>query len=231
MLRELISIIRSTDPLRAMHRNFMQMTQIASDMTLTAGNTYFGERDPPVERDHIYQMDVKVNQLERAVRKQVVTHLSFPGNRFDVPYCLLLMSLVKDVERIGDYAKNLSEVVDFCPLPLPEDDIKQELLAIRQDVEEVFQSMNEVLDTSDTKRALEFVRQGRDTSRRCKLLVQRIATGTCQASVTTAQVLGCRYYKRIGGHALNVLSSVIMPLHKVDYYDEKEIARLEDTVA
>ena len=33
-------------------------------------------------------------------------------------------------------------------------------------------------------------------------------------------VLATRYYKRIGGHVLNVLSSVVMPLHKVDYYDE-----------
>ena len=37
-------------------------------------------------------------------------------------------------------------------------------------------------------------------------------------------VLCARYYKRIGGHALNVLSAVVMPLHKVDYYDEDEIA-------
>ncbi len=26
---------------------------------------------------------------------------------------------------------------------------------------------------------------------------------------------------------LNILSSVVMPLHKIDYYDEDEIARLE----
>jgi hypothetical protein len=39
--------------------------------------------------------------------------------------------------------------------------------------------------------------------------------------------LGCRYYKRIGGHVLNILSSVVMPLHKIDYYDEDEIARIE----
>ena len=32
-----------------------------------------------------------------------------------------------------------------------------------------------------------------------------------------------RYYKRIGGHVLNVLSGVTMPLHKVDYYDEDAV--------
>ena len=43
------------------------------------------------------------------------------------------------------------------------------------------------------------------------------------ARTTTALVLGARFYKRIGGHVLNVLSSVVMPLHKVDYYDEDDI--------
>ena len=41
--------------------------------------------------------------------------------------------------------------------------------------------------------------------------------------MTAAQVLGTRYYKRIGGHVLNILSSVVMPLHKIDYYDEDSI--------
>ena len=34
-------------------------------------------------------------------------------------------------------------------------------------------------------------------------------------------VLGARYYKRIESHLLNILSGVVMPLHKLDYYDEK----------
>ena len=183
------------------------------------------------DRNRVYEMDIEVNQLERAVRKQVASHLSVPGNQADMPYCLLLMTLVKDVERIGDYAKNLSEVRDFCPLPLPEDDIKAELLEIRHEVEEISQSMTDVLDISDTDHALMFIRRGRETSRRCKLLVQRIAKGRNEACVTTAQILGCRYYKRIGGHALNVFSSVVMPLHKVDYFDEEEIARQQGTFA
>jgi hypothetical protein len=36
--------------------------------------------------------------------------------------------------------------------------------------------------------------------------------------------MGARFYKRIGAHVLNVLSSVVMPLHKLDYYDEKRLA-------
>jgi phosphate uptake regulator len=230
MLRELITILRATDPLRAMHDDFTRMTQIAHDMTVAAGEIYFGDNGS-LDRTQIYEMDVEVNQLERGVRKQVAGHLSLAGHQVDMPYCLLLMSLVKDVERIGDYAKNLAEVGDFCPLPLPEDNIKSELVEIRQGVEDISKSITEVLDISDTDHALELINKGRETSRRCKQLVQEIAKGSCEACVTTAQILGCRYYKRIGGHALNVLTSVVMPLHKVDYFDEEEIARLQGTFA
>jgi phosphate uptake regulator len=213
-----------------MRDNFARMLQITYEMTIVAGDIYFGKTATPGDRTQIYEQDVEVNQLERTIRKQVVAHLSFPGNIPNMPHCLLLMSLVKDVERLGDYAKNLSEVVDIWPEKLSDDEIRQELLEIRRGVEEAFQSTAEVFASSDEERALVFIRQGRDIAHRCESLLQRIASGSCEAGVTAAQVLGTRYYKRIGGHVLNILSSVVMPLHKVDYYDEDEI-RMESSEA
>ena len=179
-----------------------------------------------MERTRIYEQDIQVNQLERNIRKQVVAHLSFKGNVLDMPYCLVLMSVVKDVERLGDYAKNLIEVAEIHP-GLKDDDIKRELLEIRHGVEEAFESISDVFATSDQERALQLIRQGRDIAHRCDALILRIASGQCEARTTTAQVLGTRYYKRIGGHVLNVLSSVVMPLHKIDYYDKDEIRTRE----
>ncbi len=166
---------------------------------------------------------VRVNQLERSIRKNVVAHLTLPGNTADVPYCLLLMSLVKDVERIGDYAKNLAELVDIRPEPVPDDEILHELQEIRRGVEDAFQSTWEIFASSDEERAMQYIRQGRDLAHRCETLILRIARASYDASTTAVLVLCTRYYKRIGGHAINVLSSVVMPLHKVDYYDEDEI--------
>ncbi len=223
MFRELFSFLRSSDPLRAMNDNFTRMLRIANDMIVEAGDIYFGKSPSPAERTRIYEQDQEVNQLERAIRKQVVAHLTFKGNLPDMSYCLLLMSLVKDAERLGDYAKNLSEVVDIWGDSIPDDEIRQELLEIRHGVEEAFQSSHEVLSEADEEKALNLIRQGRDMAHRCDALLQRIAGGGREAGIIVAQVLGSRYYKRVGGHILNILSSVVMPLHKVDYYDEDEI--------
>ena len=220
MLRELLSIFRADNPLHAMAASFKEMLQLTCGMTLSAGGICFGEKTLAEDRTQIYQDDVRVNKLEREIRKQVVAHLSIPGNTPDVPFSLLLMSLVKDVERLGDYAKNLAEVVDIRSAPLPKDATVQELQEIRRGVENSFQVAAEVFTSSNRERAIELIHQGRDVAHRCDALVRRISQSGYDASTTTVLVLATRYYKRIGGHVLNVLSSVVMPLHKVDYYDE-----------
>jgi phosphate transport system protein len=223
MLRELLQIFRSDNPLVELAENFAEMLKRTRELTTRSGIALFDKPATPEERTWIYKHDVKVNKLERAIRKRVISHLSITGNAADVPYCLMLMSLVKDAERIGDYAKNLSEIRELHPDPLPEDEIVAELRELRLGVEGVFEETSEVFATSDRDAANELIRQGRELSHRADALFTQIARSDYNAATTTAVVLGTRYYKRIGGHLLNVLSSVVMPLHKLDYYDEKQL--------
>ena len=216
----MLSIFRSEKPLAGMGQNFSQMLKLAYEMTVEAGDMYFGESLSPDIRTQIYKRDVEVNKLERTIRKQVIAHLSLAGTSASLPYCLLLMSLVKDVERIGDYAKNLSEVRDYHPDPLPDDDMVGELHEIRAGTESAFASTAEVFTKSDREQALELTREGREITHRCDALIERVAHSDYDARNATAIVMGTRFYKRIAAHVLNVLSSVVMPLHKLDYYDE-----------
>ncbi len=223
MLRELISIFRADNPLGRMGDNFTKMLSLTKDQTVRAGQIFFSKPPSPEERTQVYKQDRKVNKLERKIRKQVIAHLSVAGNAADVPYSLLLMSLVKDVERIGDYAKNLAETLDVSGTTLPDDDTVAELREIRNGVEGVFEVVAEVFAQSDEEEAVELIRQGRDMSHRCDALIDRIAKSDYDAATTVAVTMGTRFYKRIGAHLLNILSGVVMPLHKLDYYDEKTL--------
>ena len=229
MLRELLSIFRKDQPLEHMGDEFAQMLKLTYEMTIEAGGIYFGTQAPvPEGRTSVYRKDVHVNKLQRKIRKQVIAHLSLQSNAASLPYCLLLMSVVKDVERLGDYAKNLAEIRELHPDPLPEDDIVAELKEIRRGVEESFAASDEVFTTSDHERAVGLIQQGRDVTHRCDALVATVARSGYDAGTATAVVLGARFYKRIAAHVLNVLSSVVMPLHKLDYYDEKLLDELAD---
>ena len=224
MLRELLSIFRSDKPLAEMGKNFQEMLRLTHRMTVQAGDIFFSDTVKPDERTKIYKADVAVNKLERTIRKQVIAHLSL-GNSASLPYCLLLMSLVKDVERLGDYAKNLSEARELHPEPLPDDEIMAEIKEVREGVELAFVQTADVFGTSDRERALELTSEGRDLTHRCEAIVTLVAQSQYGARTATATVLAARFYKRIAAHILNVLSSVVMPLHKLDYYDETELAQ------
>ena len=54
MLRELINIFRSSDPLREIGERFAEMLAIARDLTLKAGVIFFENKESPEERTWIY---------------------------------------------------------------------------------------------------------------------------------------------------------------------------------
>ena len=219
MLQELLRIFRGDDPLSKVADNFALMLNLTREMSYSAGQIFFGEDHDENAQDKVHKTDAEVNELERVIRRSLMTHLAIPGNSADAPYSLLLMSLVKDVERLGDYAKNLSEIVEIGPDVLPEGLELDELKMIRQKVESAYQACANVVLSSRRGEAAELIQQGRETARRCDELVSTIGKSDYDAATTTAFILGTRYYKRINAHVLNVLSSVVMPLDKIDYFE------------
>ena len=229
MLKELFNLFRSEDALARMGDEFSEMLALSHGLTLDAGRILFQEVSEGHDRADLSKRDVQINQVQREIRKQVITHLALSKDRGDVPYCLLLMSIVKDVERLGDYAKNLAGILEAGGAPIPADANGIELRGIRRATEATFGAVSEVFATSDRKRAVGLIEEGRKINRRCDDLVARVAKSTYDAATTTSMVLGARYYKRIESHLLNILSGVVMPLHKLDYYDEAVLDTADDS--
>ena len=57
----------------------------------------------------IHDRDIEVNKYTREVRRNVLSHLTVAGTD-DLYSGLLLVSIIIDVERIGDYTKNIVEM-------------------------------------------------------------------------------------------------------------------------
>jgi phosphate transport system protein len=227
MLQELLSLFRTESPLKALTENFSEMLTISHDNVKKAGSYYFAQTLTPEERSALKKADIRVNKLQRKIRKQVIFHLSMESNTSDLPYCLLLTSLVKDVERIGDYAKEIADLIKLSDDVLPEDPLLAEFKEIRSGVETDFGGAIEVMSDTNRERAIELIECGKDTVERCEQLISKLAKTSYSSGITVSLTLGVRYYQRIAEHVLNLLSSVVMPLHKLDYYDEKDIAKAE----
>ena len=229
MIRELLRLLQPADESSRMEQTFLESLELSRELTEVAGVHFFERPATAEERAQVHERDVELNKLQRRLRKQVIAHVTLNTNRQDAQHGLLWMSLIKDVERIGDYCKNLVEIYEEGGGPLPDDENTAELREIRAVAEELCNAAGQVLEESDSTRAIELIRRGRESNRRCDALVRRISQGPYDAATTTTLALGTRYYKRIQSHILNVLSSVVMPLHKLDYYDERALPGEEET--
>jgi len=227
VFKRLFSVLSGDYPLEKAARRFTKMLELSREMIIEADAVYWGKQMTPEERTALYEKDVEVNRLQRTVRKAVITHLSSSASS-DVPYGLLLMSLVKDVERLGDYAKNITEIPKMVrpeggTRELPDDELVAELREITQRVIATARNAVEIYNESNNDRAKELTLEGRSIAKRCDQLVTKIAQSDYSASVAVDLTLAARFYKRLLGHLLNLLSSLLMPLHKLDYYDENAI--------
>ena len=219
MWLELLSIFRKGDPMESLANRFREMLTLLQEMSLLVRDHIFDQDLTLEDRSKIYKLDVQVNKHMRSIRKRVVSHVTL--GRDHVPYCLLLMTLVKDAERIGDYWKNISEVSTLGAGKIPDGPLKSELREIITTAMTLMDEIVQILDASDRERAEELLQTSRHMGKRCDQLLVELAKSDFTAAETTALVLLTRFHKRIIGHSFNILSSVVMPLHKVDFYDEQ----------
>lgn len=221
MWKQLIDILRGVNaPLEEVGTEFRAMLERTGEMAALVEPTVFSGGPGLDARRQIYELDVEVNKLERSVRKRLITHLSLsPGN---VPYSLLLMTMSKDAERVGDYIKNIAEVGDLGGGELPDGPLRAELADLIAIANRLHREVLPVLDAQNREQAIELVQLGRAAGKRCDRLIAEIAASDLAPPQVTALVLLTRFYKRLGAHLVNILSSVIMPVHKVDFYDESE---------
>ncbi len=57
-------------------------------------------------------------------------------------------------------------------------------------------------------------------------VMQQMGSGG-SARDAVSRALLCRYLKRIAAHLLNVITSLVMPVHRLDYYDEDKADRTD----
>ena len=100
--------------LEKMRTDFGQMLDAGRQIFETAANALLGGTDPDVIRDGLFEADRRINRAEQQIRRELIVHASVHGAT-EFPACLVLMSVVKDAERVGDYAKNLFELAEAVP--------------------------------------------------------------------------------------------------------------------
>jgi phosphate uptake regulator len=220
MFRELLAAWRKTDPLKEMYQSLIKMLEAGEWMFQACWAAAKEGEVPPEFKAELYRRDIEVNRAQRDIRRRIVEHLAVqPG--VDIPACLVLMSVVKDAERIGDYCKNILEAAELEAEPVTKCEFNHRFDEAYRDICGIFSKTRVALADSDEVVGQEVIVEERNVSARCDALVERIATADLPAKLAVPWALLARYLKRVSAHLGNMASSLVMPLHKLDYYDEK----------
>ncbi len=164
--------------------------------------------------------DRAVNETERRIRRELVVHASVRGTS-QVPAILTYMSVVKDVERIGDYAKNIYDVAaQGADLSNASD--RDELVGYRNRISAMITEAARAFADENVEDANSLISEGDELQDRFDAKVAALVTSDEPGHEAVPRALIYRYYKRIIGHLMNLLSAVVMPLDRLDYYDEEK---------
>ncbi len=167
----------------------------------------------------IRKADRRINKYEREVRRNVLTHLSIAGTQNIVPG-LVLVSVVIDVERIGDYTKNIADLASMHPQRLHGGPYEDNLVSIENRIETIFPQVIEVLEEQDTETSREIVTHEEPAGKMAEAIVYSIVTEEAKGLPVDDAVclaLYARHLKRINAHLTNIASAVANPFPRLGF--------------
>ncbi len=168
----------------------------------------------------IYEMDKKINSFERDVRRKVMTHLAISGNN-DLGSGLVLTSVVIDIERIGDYTKNIYDLAVNYPKRLSVDILEDRIAKLEEDTKTYFNDTIDAFKNQDIDSSRSLMNSYKDEiSKESQGIVEDIISGKIDgisASDSASIVLYARYLKRIAAHSRNLISSIVNPFERIGY--------------
>lgn len=160
--------------------------------------------------------DKQVNRLEFEIRRELLVHASVFGG-IDTPAVLVYMAVVKDIERVGDYAKNLLDLAldgaNFSRLPDADDwrRLAEKISQYITDAGVAFQSR----DSAECKALSDY---GDELLDLFDDNVSALVSGKDTGAQAVARALAFRYLKRVVAHLMNMLSSVVVPLDRLGHF-------------
>ena len=219
MFQNLLGFWRGKDFLAQVIDDFKKMLDDTEKMYSLVCETIFDNVDNPNLREQIYTIDKRVNQTEKNIRTRIIEHLSLQP-QVETSWCLCLMSVVKDAERVGDYCKNLFEVKVLLLKPIDKELFNKYFNSIDRDLLGLFTKTREAFIESDDVKATSSWQVKTKIGNRCDDTIEKLAKSDLTANQAVCYTLIARHFKRISSHLVNIATSVILPVSELDYYDE-----------
>jgi Na+/phosphate symporter len=163
-------------------------------------------------------MDDMVDEAERRVRRTILQHLAVNPQQ-DLVASLVLVSMVQDAERIGDFARGLVELVKMARSPRT-GPFADELRAFVARLRPLFPLTEHAFRKADVDEAQQVVREHAVLREGLKDYRTRLAQSDLSADMIIVYAGAAQILRRVGAHLANIASTVIQPYDRIRHLDE-----------
>ena len=215
-----ISLWKSEDLLSQAWEDSFQMMVLSNEM-FSVAIRYLRRGEKIKTLKNLKKRDREINEFQKSVRKKVVTHFSVSQKVEDFPSGLVLLNIVVDVERLGDYTKNILDLAIHYPDPLVSEDCLSSLKEIENDIQSRFADTLLAIEKQDEKLAKKLLKSYRKSfSNISDKIVNNGISGKQEykdQKEAAAVTLYARYLKRVGGHLKNITTTMLNPYEEIGY--------------
>jgi phosphate uptake regulator len=223
MLKKWLAIFKKDTLMDRAYQRSFEMLDITLDMFREARESLRHRDDSEIDLK-IKERDKQVNSFEREVRRMVFNHLAIQGT-IDLPSGLALVSIIIDIERIGDYTKNMVELALDHPGRLLGGQFEEDLKRMEEAVEDNFITTKKCFADEDSALALVLLEKYAWVNDACDDRVRDVVQEkdpSIRPGDAAAMTLYIRFLKRVNSHLRNITTSVVNPFDRIGFIPQKK---------
>ena len=220
IFKDILGIWKSDNLLAQAWDDSLKMLSISNDIFVQSIQ-YFNSGENIDAVNALKKEDQTINDYYQLVRRKVLTHYSIDKPPVETAGGLTLVNMVVDIERIGDYCKNISDLTLMRDGPMDFGELSDDIKSIEQEVESRFTKTIQAIENQDEALAEDLLNNYKKmVTKVSDRIVKDIASGRIQfpdSSQGASIALYSRYLKRIGAHLKNITSTIVNPYDKIGY--------------
>jgi phosphate transport system protein len=218
MFKKLMEIMRKGDLVEQAIEETAVMFSNAKKVYEEAIAALKENREPKFD---IYAVDREINDSEKSIRRKLLENMAI-NPRQDIVASLVVTSIIIDIERIGDYSKNIYELNQIRTSK--KTNIDSELLKQANFLADQFDAINNAFGLGDPDKG-KILMDRLDPVRKFFEKYIRDIVHQSNISIENAVIntLFARYLKRVGAHLENIASGIVNPFDRIGFYKKEDI--------
>jgi phosphate uptake regulator len=174
-----------------------------------------------LDKELVKKKDYLLNHFERSIRKKSFEHMSLSEKKDqNLYYGIVLITVTGDIERIGDYCKNLYEVVELRE-KLTNAGLNSKRDSYLKDIKEMFENTKVAFCETSKKTAEKVINKHFEIKTSIDEKLLEITVSETKENLVIYALL-FRYLKRISSHLRNICTSISNPIDEIGFYTERD---------